>query len=635
MSEAYICDNGLWYPIPGESRWKADLYPGSAKGVPQLRCKRCHKVAYKTQELAIKTAVAIGDRQPSRPYYSKPCGWWHLTTLHGLAWLQQHRDEHVPVVKLVLRDYQEATLDHLWRYFLQQTGNPIVALPTGTGKSVLIAEFVRRACTGYPGTQILMLTHVKELIQQNLHTLVRVWPTAPAGVYSAGLKRREHNPDIVFAGIQSVYERAKIFGHVDLVLIDECHLVSPRSESMYGTFLADLRKSNPRLKVVGFSATPYRMKQGMLTDEGGLFSDIAFDLTGLTAFNWMIAQGWIAPLIPKKTREILDVSGVRMSGGEFILSDLQDRVDQDAITVAALHEAAQLAHTRNHWLVFASGISHAEHVAACLTDRYNIPASFVHSGLTNEERDRRLRDFKAGKIRAMVNNNILTTGFDYPDIDCIVMLRPTASPGLWVQMLGRGTRPAPNKKNCLVLDFAGNTERLGPINDPILPRKRGKGAPGVAPVRLCEQCGCYSHASSRFCQNPECGVEFPKNVKITSQASIQDIIAGVVPELNTYKVQRVVYRVHKKEGRPDSMRVDYYCGLRRFSEYICLDHGGYATRVAQRWWEMRSPWGAPPTVLDGMRAVDNLKVPAEITVAEKGRYPEICGYSFTDGTNAR
>jgi DNA repair protein RadD len=530
--------------------------------------------------------------------------------------------------EIVLRDYQEAALDHLYQYFTKHTGHPVVALPTGTGKSVIIGEFVRRALFWYPTTRILMLTHVKELIEQNMKALLKLWPTAPAGIYSAGLNRKEHRHNIIFAGIQSTYKKPSLFGHVDLILIDECHLVSPRGESMYGKLISKLTTKNPQLKVIGFSATPYRMKHGMLTDDDGIFTDIAFDLTGRKAFNWLIAQGWISPLVPRQTDEELDVSGVRMSGGEFILKDLQEHVDHEEITTRALAETVRLASGRNRWLIFASGITHSEHVAEALREQYGIPAAAVHSKLEETERDKVIRDFKRGNLKAIVNNNILTTGFDSPEIDCIVMLRPTASPGLWVQMLGRGTRPANGKKNCLVLDFAGNTKRLGPINDPVLPRKRGRGAPGVAPVRLCETCGCYSHASARFCENPECGAEFPKNIRITAQASLQEIIAGVTPEINSFDVDMVVYTIHHKAGKPDSMRVNYHCGLRRFSEYICLDHGGYATRVAKQWWEMRSPWGVPPDVKSGMAAVDYLKTPKKIKVVEGKRYPEICGYEF-------
>jgi DNA repair protein RadD len=529
-----------------------------------------------------------------------------------------------------LRDYQEACIDHLFKYFEEKSGNPIAALPTGTGKSIVIGEFIRKASFQYAGTRVLMLTHVKELIEQNFKALLSVWPTAPAGIYSSGLKRKEHRPPVIMAGIQSVHRKAMVFGKVDLVLIDECHLVNPKNTTMYRRFLDDLRETNPKLKVIGFSATPFRMGQGMLTDDDSLFTDICFDLTSRDAFNWLIAQGWISRLIPKQPTMELDVSGVRMSGGEFVLADLQEKVDREAITIAALKETVNLAHDRKHWLIFASGIEHAKHIAEFLESQFNVTSAAVHSQLPDEERDRILRDFKAGKIQAVVNNNILTTGFDFPGIDCIVMLRPTTSPGLWVQMLGRGTRPAPGKENCLVLDFAGNTKRLGPINDPVLPRPKGKGPPGPPPVRLCEHCGCYSHASCRFCENPMCGMEFPKNVKIAAGASTFELIAGLVPRRETFEVSTVSYRIHKKEGKPDSMRVDYYCGLRRFSEYIALDHGGYAARLARQWWDQRSPWGAPPSVHDGMAAINSLRVPTHIEVSMRTKYPEIVGYTFGD-----
>lgn len=601
------------------------------------RCTRCDKIVYTDEAKANSAALRIGEREPMRPYFDNKCGWWHVSRRGGPEWYAAQTamitiNAPPPMSfngKMVARDYQDASIFSIFDYFKHNTGNPLVALPTGTGKSYVIAEFNRRVFELYPDTKVMMLTHVHELITQNFDTLMNVWPTAPAGIYSAGIGRRDVGNSITYAGIQSVHRKPELFGHIDLIEIDEAHLVSPKSATMYRKFIDALREINPMLKVIGFTATAFRLGQGMLTDDDGLFDDVCFDLTERDSFNWMIAQGWIAPLIPKKTDEQLDISGVRMSGGEFILSDLQNYVDQDRITIAALAEANMLAVNRNHWLVFASGIEHAEHVVEFLVDKFGISATCVHSKIPKEERAKRITDFKAGRIRVMVNNNILTTGFDFPAIDCIVMLRPTASPGLWVQMLGRGTRPFEGKSNCLVLDFAGNTQRLGPINDPVLPRKKGKGPKGIAPVRLCEFCGCWSHASCRFCENPECGMEFPVNVKIRAAASVDKLIAGSTPEIHQYSVNNVIYKLHKgKKGKPNSMKVTYYAGLRRFNEYICLDHSGYASRIARQWWELRSPWGVPPDVPSGLMAVDHLRVPSRISVIENKRYPEIAGYEF-------
>ena len=264
-----------------------------------------------------------------------------------------------------LRYYQEDSISALYHYFMTNHGNPVVALPTGTGKSIVIAEFIRGVFQHYPGQRIMMLTHVKELIEQNFEKLITLWPSAPSGIYSSGMKRKDTSCPITFAGIASVHSKAAEFGHIDLVLIDECHLVSPNSSTMYNGFLAKLRERNPWLKVVGFSATPYRLGLGLLTD-GGLFTDICHDLTGMEAFNRLVAEGYLAPLVPKRTRMEYDTSDVKVQGGEFVQRDLQVAVDKDALTYAAVQEMLEYGQDRAHWLIFASGIEHAEHVGAAL-----------------------------------------------------------------------------------------------------------------------------------------------------------------------------------------------------------------------------------------------------------------------------
>lgn len=545
------------------------------------------------------------------------------------------------------RDYQEYAIASIFRYFEQGgKGNPIVAMPTGTGKSVVIGGFIREAMLRYPGQRIVMLTHVKELIEQNYEKLLALWPTAPAGVYSAGLRRREVGFPITFAGIATVAKRAKQFGHVDLVLIDEAHLVSPKAGTMYRQFLSELYQVNPALKVIGFTATHYRMGQGLLTDAGGIFTDICVDMTQVGAFNWFISEGYLCPLVPKRTSTELDVEHVKIQQGEYNLKQLQETVDKEEITYAALREALDQSVNRNHWLVFASGVQHAVNVAEML-DSMGVSATYVHSRMSTRERDQRIADFKAGKYTAMVNNGILTTGFDFPGIDLIIMLRPTRSPGLWVQMLGRGTRPvyapgydltttegrlaaiaASPKQNCLVLDFAGNTKRLGPINDPVLPRRKGGGLGRPAPVKTCDHCGTYCHASVRIC--PECRAEFPVTIKLSDKASTDELIADGMPVVESFKVDRVVYNRHEKEGRPPSLRVTYYCGLRMFKEWVALEHGGYAGKRGRDWWRQRAPKGTTPpaTVAEALERISELRTPRELRVWINKKYPEVMGATF-------
>lgn len=547
---------------------------------------------------------------------------------------------------MILRDYQVAAIDAPFRYFQEgNTGNPVIAMPTGTGKSPVIAGFIRRVLEQYPNQRILKLTHVKELIEQNFSTLMKIWPAAPAGIYSAGIGRKDIGAKITYCGIQSVAKNPKLFGHIDLALVDECHLVSPKADTSYQKFFSYLKEVNPYFKIIGLTATPFRIGQGLITDSG-LFTDICFDLTEMNSFNWLVHEGYLCLLVPKPTVTKIDVDGVRIQGGEFNNKELQKVSDREEITWAALQETLAIASNRKHWLIFATGIEHCDHIVAML-DMLNISSIAIHNKLTKRQREEALVGFKSGKYRAIVNANMLTTGYDFPGIDLIVVLRPTNSPGLWVQMLGRGTRPvygpgfdlstkegrlsaimAGPKQNCMVLDFARNTKRLGPINDPIIPRKKGA-RKGQAPIKICEGCSTYIHASLRLC--PHCGFEFPYQVKFASEAGTDEVMVDETPQVEDFKVDRVIYQKHLKEGRPDSIKVSYYCGLRRFTAYVCLEHDGFPSKKARDWW--RKAWKEeytyiPETTEQALTLTQYLKEPKTIKVWVNTAHPEILSYEY-------
>ena len=529
-----------------------------------------------------------------------------------------------------LRPYQQEAVDALFNYFTEHTGNPVIAMPTGTGKSHVIAEAVRTVLHWYPDQRVQMVTHVKELIEQNLGKLLSAWPSAPAGVYSAGMGRKEAHFPITFGGIASMYRQPEIFGHVDLMFIDECHLVAPRSDSMYSAYINALKQRNPHLKVIGLSATPYRMSHGHLTD-GDIFTHVCFDNTTLGQFNELVRSGYLAPLVPKPTHNEIDVDGVHVRQGEYITSEVEQKLTDD-ILQRTLEELVEFGdqQQREHWLIFAPSIDRVERTVELLQEM-GISACAVHSKI--KDREQVLSDYVSGRYRAAVNCDMLTTGFDFPGIDLIGMLRPTRSPGLWVQMLGRGTRPAPGKQNCMVLDFAGNTKRLGPINDPVLPSKRSKGGGGTAPVKICPSCITYVPASVRHCG--ECGYEFPIHFKVTLGASTAELIRSdkqAQPVEEWFGVDRVTYQRHTKAGRPDSLRVSYFCGLRRFTEYVCIEHPGSIARKAAQWWDKRSkPFTDRPTsTLEALDRVESLRTPVRVKVRLSGKFPSILDYHFEE-----
>lgn len=523
------------------------------------------------------------------------------------------------------RYYQNDAIDSIFAYFTTNSGNPVVAMPTGTGKSVVLGGFVQRVFKHYPGQRVLMLTHVKELIAQNFGKLLDIWPTAPAAVYSAGLKKRNIAP-ITYAGIGSVVRSVQLFGHIDLVLIDECHLVSNDTATMYQKTISALLRVNPHLKVIGFSATPWRLGVGKIT-EGGLFTDLCIDLTSRQKFLQLVQEGYLAPLVTKKTNTQLDVTGVHIHGGEFVQSELQAAVDRDTVSLYAMEELTKLAACANRksWIVFTTGIEHTENVTKILVEKYGVNARAVHSKQDDSVRDKNILDFKNERVTCLVNANMLTTGHDFPQLDLIGVLCPTASPVRWVQMLGRGTRPCVGKTDCLVADFAGNTERLGPINDPVLPRKKGDKT-GPAPVRLCEVCDTYSHASARVCEC--CGTEFPRHVRFSNVSSEKDVMVGELPVVTEFRVDRVTYARHVKDGRPDTLKVSYYCGLRLFQEWVCFEHSGFALHKAHAWWDERCALERPPTTDIALANVKALRTPASIKVWVNKKYPEIMTYGF-------
>ena len=521
---------------------------------------------------------------------------------------------------LVLRHYQEAALAALNTYFARAKGNPVIVAPTGSGKSAMIAEFCRRTLTSWPETTILMLTHVRELVQQNADELRGLWPEAPLGVYSAGLGLRQVRP-ITFGGIQSIYDQAPKLGHVDLVLVDEAHLVPVAGEGMYRTLLSDLRATNPLLKVIGFTATPFRTDSGRLTDPGGIFTDIAFDIDLLQ----LIRQKFLSPLVSYvvKDEAILNTDGLPTQAGEFVLKVMENMAL--GLVPQAVQELMKLGARRKSWLLFACGVDHGFQVAAELSDR-GIRARMVAGDTPKEQRDEIIAEFKAGQLRALVNANVLTTGFNAPNVDLIALLRATCSPGLLVQMCGRGMRNAEGKRDCLVLDFGGNFERHGPINA-IRPRRRRADGSMDRPLplvpRLCFTCGHQEVVRSDKCEN--CETPWPKTERNPSHGT-KASTAPVIAEPMDHEVLDVRYNWHHKAGKPTSLVVSYETSAGWIDEWVCLEHTGFARQKATIWWSSRGKAPVPNEVDEGMGRIDELKVPRAIRVGMEGQYWRVLGY---------
>ena len=517
---------------------------------------------------------------------------------------------------LSLRPYQQAAIGAIYAYFEDHKGNPLIVIPTAGGKSLVLAAFSEGVLKVWPDQRILIVTHVRELIAQNHAEMIGLWPEAPAGIYSAGLGRREADARILFAGIQSVHRRAMEIGHCDLVLIDEAHLIPVASATMYRRFLGELTAINPKLKVIGFTATPYRLNSGLLHEgDGALFTDIAYEVS----VRDLIDGGYLCPLVSKQPKTKLNITGVRTRGGEFIASELQAAVDQEVITRAAVSEIITYGEDRKSWLAFCSGVDHARHVAEEFR-RHGISCETIFGHTQKDERDGIIAAFKRQEIRALASMGVLTTGFNAPAVDLIAMLRPTKSAGLYVQMAGRGTRLAQGKQNCLVLDFAGNVSRHGPI-DLVRPKRPGEGGDGVAPTKVCPECDSIVPLAASEC--PDCGFVFPaRQVKIAPTAATLPVLSPKHPPW--LAVTDVMYVRHEKAGGLPSLRVTYRCGLTAYSEWVCFEHSGYARRKAEEWWQLRAPGTPFPfSVAEALARRAELRRPSAIMVETVGRFFEV------------
>ncbi len=499
---------------------------------------------------------------------------------------------------MTLRPYQAEAIAAVYDHLRRRNDNPCVVIPTAGGKTPVMASICRDAVTEWGG-RVLILAHVKELLEQAVAKLDAIAPDLwnRIGVYSAGLRSRDTDHPIIVAGIQSVYKRAAELDAFDLILLDECHMLPPDGEGMYRTFLADARVVNPNVRLIGLTATPYRMTTGMICAPQNLLNHVCYEV----GVRELIVQGYLCPLKTKAGRRKVDISGLHLRGGEFIASEVEALMDDDALVRFACREIVEHTDDRHSVLIFAAGVHHALHVQRVLGEM-DQECGFVCGDTLPFERAETLARFKEGTLKYLVNVNVLTTGFDAPNIDCVVLMRPTNSPGLFYQCCGRGFRLHPGKENCLVLDFGGNILRHGPV-DALEIKDRAPGD-GVAPAKECPQCQAVIHAAYATC--PDCGYEFPppERERHDRSASTAGILSGEVTETE-HEVSDVCFSVHQKrdapEGHPRTMRVDYRCGLNDYhSEWVCPEHTGYARGKFEAWWRARSNDRLPDTAEDAV-----------------------------------
>jgi DNA repair protein RadD len=359
-----------------------------------------------------------------------------------------------------LRPYQNEAVQATLAHFRADKKPAVIVLPTGAGKSLVIAELARIAVG-----RVLVLAHVRELVEQNHAKYMSLG--LEAGIYSAGLDRKDHHQKTIFGSIQSIARAPEeFFENYTLVVIDECHRVSTEGETQYFQVISKLQKANPDICILGLTATPYRLGYGWIyeyhvgkkiqqTAQPRFFKKCVFELST----RYMIKNGYLTPPIKIDSPVAsYDFSSLKLHGQHFVTAQIEKLLqDQKRITPVIIQNIVAMAEERHGVMIFTSSVNHAKEIMRSLPPYIS---ALVVGETDDQDRDDIVQAFKARQLKFLVNVSVLTTGFDAPHVDVIAILRPTESASLYQQIIGRGLRLSPGKVDCLVLDYTGQAHDL-------------------------------------------------------------------------------------------------------------------------------------------------------------------------------
>lgn len=536
---------------------------------------------------------------------------------------------------LVLRDYQREAIDALYAYWDDGGGNGLIVLPTGAGKALVIAKIIEELLRDFPALRIFNVTHSATLVQQNYNEFIGLMPFAPAGIFSASIGRRDHHAQILFCGIQSVWNKLDITGIPDLVIVDEAHAISRNSDTLYGKFFKAIKDADPDSRSCGLTATDYRMDSGRLTEgDDKLFDDVVYEI-GLTD---LIEQGYLTRLESVKTAAKIDLKGIHTRGGEYVPGEMSDAAEK--IIVAAVAEDMVSSENCRAGLFFCASKVNAIHVRDEIR-RHGRTCEALTSD-NSYETDRIFDEFRAGKIWAIVSVNMIYTGANFPFVDFISLLFGTKSAGKLVQALGRGTRNSEGKEFCLVADHGKNLSYHGPI-DQIKPKDPTSGD-GEQPKKICPveltdidgRTGCGELVPISLMKCHCCGYVFPPSMeeKITVSSDVTPVLSKSIDMWRAVTGRAFKEHSGKKDGFP-SVKVIYKCGP--FNEvfgWICCQHNQHPEEKSRKvqakadryWRDHGGKFPYPKSVEEFLLRQLELNDTADIELEYLGRMPTAKNY---------
>lgn len=387
-------------------------------------------------------------------------------------------------------------------------------LPTGAGKTISFASLISGIRERTPNFSVLIIVHRINLALQLENTLVNFLGQANVGVYCGSLDRYEIGRQFVIGTLQSVSRIGP--RHFDMVILDEVHRFATTKSSL--EYIEKVKEINPKLRVLGVTATPYANGE-LIYGTHKLFKKIAFEKSILD----LTKEGYLVPAVLRgaKSRDKFDVQSLKVLRGDYGDEDLKALVQDAAKTRAQVASALDHAHDRRKIVWCCINIEHAERVNTILAE-LGESSSLIHSEI-KEGYESVLSDFRTTS-RHLVFVTVVAEGFDYAPIDCVVLLRPTRSPTLFIQVVGRGLRLHPGKSDCLVLDYGDVVKNCGPLDRPLISGAVDGITPGQSNaareekspffVLQCQACGLLSVldkiADPKSFKCTECGTALEK-----------------------------------------------------------------------------------------------------------------------------
>lgn len=554
-----------------------------------------------------------------------------------------------------LRDYQREAIDDTYKFWSEHDGNPVIVLPTGTGKTVLFASIIRELDEEMRGLRVLILAHRAELLTQAEDKLITIYPDADIGIYCAAIKRKELDRNITIASRDSIHSKIPELGKIDLLIIDEAHRINNKDEGRYRKIITELQQENGSIGVLGVTATPFRAQKSdgnpYIYGENRIFSAPSFERN----IKWFIDNGYLCKMSTPRTAAEINTTGIKTVAGDFNQGQLASAAEAEVEACCddlANHIGAE---GRRSTLVFCASVLHAEMVQECMINEYGVSAGIIHGKMKQEYRDEILEGFEYGTTQVVANVGVLTEGWDAPHVDCIALMRPTKSLGLFLQMIGRGTRPYDDKDHCLVLDYGGCMDRFGPIDvaRPVERKaeKRTKDCPQCTEInsffaRKCSNCQYQFEPNPMkecgYCETPNppssvkciaCGEIFPRN--LTPKTSMHKLFST---ERDTRWMDvsgvRMEVGISNKTGR-EYVRIRFDCGpFDQYSTVMCLGYPGYAgekaARLATRFTDVTSMAHSPEAFVQRWKTLppDAKQIPSAIEVDFNSKWNDITGYRF-------